>query len=91
MLEQTLKVHPKRADIWGAYSDMLLKFSSIEEARKALERGIELCSKSRGRVHLIKRIISLESRNGDEQAAQEWRTKLESENNRKSIQESMES
>ena len=82
-----MKVHPKRADIWGAYSDMLLKYSSIEDARKALERGIDLCSKSRGRVHLMKRMISLETRNGDEQTAQEWRTKLESEISKKATTE----
>ena len=87
ILEETLKVHPKRADIWGAYSDLLLKYSSIEESRKALERGIDKCSKSRGKIHLIKRIISLESRNGNDQLAQEWRTKLENEIGKKATTE----
>merc|ERR1712142_855736 len=50
IVEQTLKVHPKRADIWGAYSDMLVKYVGLVEARRALERGIDQCSKSRGRI-----------------------------------------
>ena len=87
ILEETLKVHPKRADIWGAYSDLLVKYSSIEDARRALERGIDQCSKSRGRIHLIKRIISLESRNGNDQVAQEWRSKLETEIGKKATTE----
>jgi len=79
ILEQMLKVHAKRADIWGVYGDMLLKFGDGEDARRVLLRGIEGCSKSRGRLHLMKRMINLEERIGDEQSAQEWRTKVENE------------
>jgi predicted negative regulator of RcsB-dependent stress response len=49
ILEQMLKVHAKRADIWGVYGDLLLKFGDGEDARRVLLRGIEGCSKSRGR------------------------------------------
>jgi len=79
ILEQMLKVHAKRADIWGVYGDLLLKFGDGEDARRVLLRGIEGCSKSRGRLHLMKRMINLEERIGDEQSAQEWRTKVENE------------
>lgn len=79
ILEQMLKVHAKRADIWGVYGDLLLKFGDGDDARRVINRGIEQCSKSRGRLHLMKRMIHVEERIGDEQAAQEWRTKVESE------------
>ena len=77
IFEQTLKLYPKRGDIYSVFADILAKFVSIDEAVHILERGYNELVKSRAKNHLVKRIIMMEQRRGDEQSAQEWRNKLE--------------
>ena len=77
IFEQTLKLYPKRGDIYSVFADILAKYVSIDEAVHILERGYNELVKSRAKNHMVKRIIMMEQRRGDEQSAQEWRNKLE--------------
>ena len=71
IFEQTIKLYPKRGDVWTVYADLLMKFESIEQAVIVLERGLDEIQKRQPRNHLIKRLVYMEERRGDEERAQE--------------------
>ena len=58
------------------YADLLMKFESVDQAVTVLERGLGEIQKRQPRNHLIKRLIYMEERRGDEEKAQEWRNQL---------------
>ena len=53
-----------------------MKFESVDQAVTVLERGLGEIQKRQPRNHLIKRLIYMEERSGDEEKAQEWRNQL---------------
>ena len=71
-----LKLYPKRGDVWSVYADLLMKFESADQAVTVLERGLSEIQKRQPRNHLIKRLVYMEERRGDEEKAQEWRNQL---------------
>merc|ERR1711935_621895 len=76
IFEQTIALYPKRGDVWSVYADLLMKFESIDQAVSVLERGLEEIEKRQPRNHLIKRLVYMEQRRGDEESAQEGRNRL---------------
>ena len=68
---------PRRTDIWAVYTDMLVKHSRIDEARRAFKKFSEVDMPLKKRKFALKKVLAFEERYGDEESVLEVKERLE--------------
>uniref|UniRef100_A0A8C4PXD0 S1 motif domain-containing protein n=1 Tax=Eptatretus burgeri TaxID=7764 RepID=A0A8C4PXD0_EPTBU len=70
LLENVVTNFPRRTDVWSIYLDMLIKYTTPEQARLLFERAINMDAPSKQMKFFFKRYMDFERSHGDEQKVQ---------------------